>query len=185
MRETRLWLPFPPSVNNLFTQGLVKGKIRRFPSKGYKAWRCEAVIRILAARPPRFEAPVVVKLELTPRDSRPRDADNYAKPVLDALVEARVLVDDSNRYVSAVIPFWQPPAAAFGVWVTIRLARAVPPQLSAAERRLLASMRRAGYRLVTPRHRPSAALKALIDKGLVYELPGLLDGTPQGYALAQ
>jgi crossover junction endodeoxyribonuclease RusA len=126
--EHKVWLPFPPSTNNLFTQGLVRGKVRRFPSRAYKAWRKEAVIRIIAARLPKFLDPVVVKLELTPRDNRPRDADNYAKPCLDALVEARVLQDDSNRYVKAVVPFWRDPARQPGVVIFIRPAADVGSQ---------------------------------------------------------
>lgn len=118
------WLPFPPSLNNIFTQGIVRGKVRRFPSKRYKAWREEAVIRIRASwrTRARWPVPVVVKLELVPPDSRGRDADNFCKPVLDALVESRVLLDDSNKYVKAVIPHWADPQKTSGVIVTIRPA---------------------------------------------------------------
>src|SRR5262245_17049678 len=105
--EASFWLPFPPSTNNLFAHAPVKGRVRRFPTRTYRTWRKEAVVRILTQRLPQFTAPVVVKLALTPRDSRPRDADNYCKPVLDALVEARLLIDDSNRYVRAVVPYWR------------------------------------------------------------------------------
>ena len=118
-----IWLPFPPSVNNLFPQAIVLGKIRRFPSKQYKAWRKEAFWRIRAARIARYEVPVNVRLELTPRDRRPRDADNYCKPCLDALVEARVLHDDSNLWVLSVAPFWNPPGTKeVGVIVHIQPA---------------------------------------------------------------
>ena len=128
--EWRCWLPFPPTVNNLFAHGLVKGRIRRFPSRQYKAWRLEAVTRIRAAwrtRPP-WPVPVVIKLELVPADRRPRDASNYVKPVEDALVEARVLVDDSQDYVKAVMPYWSPPQRTSGVIVTIRPARIEVPK---------------------------------------------------------
>jgi crossover junction endodeoxyribonuclease RusA len=124
MSEKSVWLPFPPSVNNLFAQGVVKGKVRRFPSKTYKAWRKQALLHIMAARIRRFEEPVVVKLELTPRDNRPRDADNYSKAVLDALVAARVLPDDSNVYVKAVSAWFAPASASgHGVIVTLRIAQ--------------------------------------------------------------
>jgi len=121
MTEWTCWLPFPPSVNNAFTQGMVRGKIRRFPSKAYKFWRAEAVVRIRAswrAKPP-VAAPVTVMLALTPKDRRPRDADNYCKPVLDALVVAGVLQDDNSRYVRAITPTWENPAEEAGVVVTI------------------------------------------------------------------
>lgn len=122
--EWQVWLPFPVSTNNLFGQAMVKGRMRRFPTKAYRIWRKEAELRILAARLPRFTVPVVVKLELTPRDQRPRDADNFSKAILDALVRMRVLVDDSNRYVKAVIPYWTDGVFfnRAGVVVTIREA---------------------------------------------------------------
>jgi Holliday junction resolvase RusA-like endonuclease len=126
VEKLSFWLPFPPSTNNLFAHAQVGGRIRRFPTKTYKNWRREAVIRIRSQRLPQCTAPVVVKLELTPRDGRARDADNYAKPVLDALVEAGLLIDDSNRYVRAVIPYWLSPHRNSGVNVTIRLAGEEP-----------------------------------------------------------
>jgi len=118
------WLPFPPSTNGLFAHGLVRGKVRRFPTKQYKAWRKQAGIIIRSQRLKQLREPVVIKLALTPRDSRRRDADNYAKPCLDALVEAGLLIDDSNQYVRAVIPHWcEPDARHAGVQVSIRIAK--------------------------------------------------------------
>lgn len=124
MTEISIRLPFPPSTNGLFAHGYVNGKVRRFPTKQYKAWRRAAVIIVRSHRLKQFREPVVIKLELTPRDARPRDADNYAKPVLDALVEAGLLIDDSNRYVREVRPCWCEPNATYvGVVVTIRVAQ--------------------------------------------------------------
>lgn len=128
--DAALWLPFPPSVNNLFPSAIVKGRIRRFPSKAYRLWRKEAEVRVMAARIKRFELPVVVSLELTPRDSRGRDADNYCKAIMDTLVKMRVLHDDSNRWVKAITPFWmEPNFKEPGVVVRIRLARIEVGQL--------------------------------------------------------
>jgi Holliday junction resolvase RusA-like endonuclease len=123
------WLPFPPTTNNLFSHGIVKGRVRRFPTARYKRWREEAVIRIRSAwrhREP-YPVPVVIKLELVPPDHRPRDASNYVKPVEDALVEARVLADDSQNHVKAVVPYWGEPRPTSGVIVTIRPARLPKP----------------------------------------------------------
>jgi Holliday junction resolvase RusA-like endonuclease len=185
MTDFKVWLPFPPSANNIFTQGVVRGKVRRFPSRRYKAWREEAVIRVRAAwrtKPP-YAVPVVVKLELVPPDGRGRDADNYAKPVLDALVEARVLVDDSNRWVKAVAPYWENPSDTAGVIVTIRAAEEVRrPALTASERALLKAIRTSRlFETIDPDYRPSAAMRGLIEKGYVRALPGLIEGIPQGY----
>ena len=126
MTETvhTIYLPFPPSTNNIFSQGIVNGKVRRFPSRQYKSWRHEAIVRIRSQRIPTFREPVVIKLALTPRDGRRRDASNFVKPVEDALVEAGLLIDDSQRYVKSVIPYWcDPDPAHEGVLVTIRVAK--------------------------------------------------------------
>lgn len=185
--EWRCWLPFPPSVNNLFSQGVVRGKIRRFPARSYKAWRDEAIVRIRAAwraKPP-YAVPVVVKIELTPRDSRARDADNYAKPILDALVAARVLADDSNRWVKAVVPYWENPAATFGAIVSIRPAENTrKPALSADERALLSRVQALELQVIPPGWKHPAALWGLIEKGYVETIPGLIEGVPQGYRAA-
>jgi crossover junction endodeoxyribonuclease RusA len=185
--EWRCWLPFPPSTNNLFSHAPVRGKVRRFPTRRYRAWREEAIIRIRAAwrtRPP-YPVPVVVKLELVPPDNRDRDADNYAKPVLDSLVEARVLVDDSNRWVKAVIPYWENAAQTSGVIVTIRPAEATRrPALSAAERLLLARIRRHELLTIPPGWKQPTALWGLMEMGYVKPVPGLIEGVPQGYVIA-
>ncbi len=133
MTSFEFWLPFPPSANNLFAHAPVRGRVRRFPTKQYKLWRKEAVIRIRSQRIETFREPVVIKLALTPKDSRRRDASNYIKAIEDALVEARVLADDSQRYVKAVIPYWcDPDPSHEGVMVTVRVA-ALGGLFSAAE----------------------------------------------------
>lgn len=90
-------LPFPPSLNNLFAHGRVGNRIRRFPTRTYKAWRQEAVLRINVTRPKvRFNGPVGCTIDLVPPNNRRRDADNFSKGILDALTEAGVLHDDSQ-----------------------------------------------------------------------------------------
>lgn len=187
-QEHKLWLPFPPSVNNLYAHGVVKGRVRRFPRAKYRAWMDEAIIRLRSywGRREPFDQPVVIKLELTPRDTRGRDADNYNKPVIDALVKARVLVDDSQRYVKAVIAYWQNPSPQPGVVVTIRLAQNVGrAPLTPAEMRLRLTLMQQGGQLTTPAgYKPSKELQSLLQKGYAEPIPGLLDGAPQGYRLA-
>lgn len=123
-QECTFWLPFPPSANNLFAHAPIRGRVRRFPTKEYKNWRREAVIRIRSQRIETFREPVVIKLALTAKDGRRRDASNYIKAIEDALVESRVLIDDSHRYVKSVIPYWcDPDPRHEGVEVTIRVAK--------------------------------------------------------------
>jgi Holliday junction resolvase RusA-like endonuclease len=184
--ERTIWLPFPPSVNNLFAHAPVKGRVRRFPTSKYKRWQRDAEVLILAARLPRYTEPVVIKLALVPPDGRARDASNYCKAVEDSLVKARVLIDDNQNFVKAVIPYWENPSSTPGVRVTIRPAKDVgKPALTAAERKALARLRQTGYRLVGPNWQPSLAMRGLLEKGYVEELPGLMDGTPQGFAVTE
>jgi Holliday junction resolvase RusA-like endonuclease len=145
------WLPWAPGTNNLFIniseerRAIIRAGMRRKGKKGepptramssrYRKWRDEAVIRIRSnwrSRPP-WPVPVVIKLELIPPDRRPRDADGHNKAVIDALVEARVLVDDNNRHVKAVLPFWAEAQKNAGVIVTIRPARIEAPKRAQGE----------------------------------------------------
>ncbi len=85
-----LMLPFPPSVNNLFS-----GRTKRFPSKRYKAWREEAGWALAAQRPlPSFNESVAITLSIGRPDRRRRDLDNLLKAPIDILVEFGVLADD-------------------------------------------------------------------------------------------
>lgn len=111
MTNFSVWLPFPPSVNNLFrdlspetrikiSAGMARnGKRGRAPtrviSSEYKAWREEAAIRIKSARPrAHFTTDAAAAIELVPPDNRRRDVDNYSKAIFDVLVVANVLEDD-------------------------------------------------------------------------------------------
>lgn len=178
-----IWLPFPPSVNNLFSQGIVRGKVRRFPSKKYKAWRHEALVRIKAARLPSMAGHVAIRIGLTPPSSARRDVDNYAKAILDALVEARVIADDSQ--VQKLLCTWVHDGDQPGAVIEFGPASSERPALSKAERGALERLKRGGNRLVGPATRVSQAMRGLVEKGYVRELPGLIDNAPQGFAVAE
>lgn len=101
MTTATLTLPFPISVNNMFA-----GKTRRYPTQRYAAWRREAELLIMAARPPRFRGPVAVSMTLHPRDKRRRDGDNAWKGVLDSLVRMEVIEADDGRIVRKANVEW-------------------------------------------------------------------------------
>jgi Holliday junction resolvase RusA-like endonuclease len=91
MPTARIVLPFPISVNGMFpTRGNV-----RVPSPKYRAWRDEAGYRIKSQKPPCIAGSVNVRIDLVAPDARRRDCDNYVKGVLDAIVKAGVITDDS------------------------------------------------------------------------------------------
>jgi crossover junction endodeoxyribonuclease RusA len=87
-------LPWPPSVNHYWK---AQGN-RRFISKAARTWLDEAVLLLRASRV-RFEGPVKVSLYLSPPDRRKRDGDNLEKAIMDALVKAGVIRDDSLWHV--------------------------------------------------------------------------------------
>jgi crossover junction endodeoxyribonuclease RusA len=87
-------LPWPPSVNHYW-------KARgggRFIAPRARAWLDGAVL-LLRASGVRFDGQVVVRMYLSPPDRRKRDGDNLEKAIMDALVKAGVIVDDSIEYV--------------------------------------------------------------------------------------
>lgn len=101
----RVTLPFPPSVNTLFPANRKTG--RRFVSRAYKSWKLEAWALIKQARIPRIADRVDIEIQLTAKDRRARDADNYVKAVVDSLVEGGVIPDDNSRHVRSVRPVWR------------------------------------------------------------------------------
>jgi len=181
-----VWLSFPPSVNNLFSQGIVRGKVRRFPSKSYKRWQAETATRLMAARLKTVTVPVVVQLQLTPRDRRPRDVDNYVKPVLDCLVKAGVLPGDDGRWVRSVQPYWmEPDAKTSGVMVMIEAAAPEKPKLGKQEAKTLEKIRTIGVKCLSPTDTLLVSEQSLVEKGYLELLPGLIPDAPQGLKVAE
>lgn len=179
----RVTLPFPPSVNNLFAHGMVNGRVRRFPSKQYKAWRRAAWVYIKQARLPRITHRVAIRLTLTPPDATRRDVDNYSKAVLDSLVEGGVLQDDSQ--VSKLLCSWDHDCLDACAFVEIGPADLEASPMTPQEKRELRKLRDHGAQLINTQHRPSGAIKKLVERKLVEEIPGLFPGFPQGYIAAE
>jgi crossover junction endodeoxyribonuclease RusA len=86
-----LSLPLPPSVNNLFVNAPGRG---RAPSPGYKKWKADAAICIMAARQKPVAGRFKATLTFDQPDNRRRDLDNMAKAPLDALKRAGLIEDD-------------------------------------------------------------------------------------------
>lgn len=88
----RLELPWPPSINHCFS--VIRGRlVLSAETRGYR----QVVRQRVRAAAVRVElGPVAVRLDLFPPDRRRRDCDNAQKPILDALQQAGVFVDDSQ-----------------------------------------------------------------------------------------
>ncbi|WP_394026610.1 RusA family crossover junction endodeoxyribonuclease [Desulfovibrio falkowii] len=132
MKDLTLTLPFPPSVNHYWrhvTLPLGKGKkgfrvqtLISADGRKYKESVCQEVLRqriVLG-----ITAPVMMSVLLCPPDRRRRDVDNYAKALLDSLVEAKVLKDDSQIRDLRLV--WADAMPGGKAVVSIR-SMAVPP----------------------------------------------------------
>lgn len=95
----RVTLSLPPSTNGLFTSVKGKnGKTIRVKSKAYTAWHAVAVPKLWSLNPPKTYPCTFFWLVVGKIDTR-RDGDNLLKPLVDAVVNAGVIPDDSVRYV--------------------------------------------------------------------------------------
>lgn len=91
-------LPMPPSANHIWRSG----RSRVYRSDKYKSWMHDAlwIIGKVATIPSRVD----VEIELC--NTGRGDADNRNKAVLDALVKAGLLANDSKKHVRGVHTFW-------------------------------------------------------------------------------
>lgn len=85
-----LFVPLPPSVNNLFA-----GKGRRFRAQAYKDWSEDAIRALNHQRPlPVFRGPYSLTMTFGRPDKRRRDLGNLEKAPHDLLCEMGVVEDD-------------------------------------------------------------------------------------------
>jgi Holliday junction resolvase RusA-like endonuclease len=98
-------LPIPPSTNAIWT--IARGRMIR--TEAYVAWAFDAVkrCRILPVAP----SPSRVLIEI--RGGKGwrvnRDLDNTVKAIMDALVAAQRIPDDSTRHVHEILTRFVPP----------------------------------------------------------------------------
>ncbi|MCA2013495.1 RusA family crossover junction endodeoxyribonuclease [Cereibacter sphaeroides] len=116
-----LALPGPISTNNLFRNVPGKGRV---VSAEYASWRKTTRDAIHANQPPRFTLPVTISLFVGEKGVGQMDSDNTAKAYLDALVKAKVIPDDSRKWVRGIAVHWVPGMA--GAVAEIRVASRQP-----------------------------------------------------------
>lgn len=94
-------LPFPFSKKNSKRIVLHSGKPRIISSAKYMDWETKAVriIQRTVGFPRPLPWPVCVSISLVMPDKRPRDLSNLCEGVMDAMVRAGLLVDDSWKHV--------------------------------------------------------------------------------------
>ena len=94
MAEIELSLPFPPSVNSLYSTNWLTKK--RFKSERYETWISNAITHLQLTHFHYVRGKVKATYEFGRPDNRRRDVANYEKAVSDFLVAAAVLNDDSQ-----------------------------------------------------------------------------------------
>ncbi len=109
-----LHLPFPPTTNNLYVN-LRGARGGRFISKGYKAWKTKAALVIGRQTLEPIPGAVMLSIVLGRPDRRARDLSNYIKALEDALVQHKLIQDDS-MVQSLSVSWGSTPGATVRVW---------------------------------------------------------------------
>lgn len=121
----RLELPFPPPLSACFANFTYRAKAsgrwtsRRIETTRYKTWQAQAHRMVDKQRAALVEqmqlsdrngvlmpGEVAVMVRLVAPDKRERDAGNVDKAVGDILVKARIITNDSNRYIKRLTYAW-------------------------------------------------------------------------------
>lgn len=111
-------LPWPPGGN----RRLIPGRGRWILDPRYRAWKRAAAAYLVGAR--RVQGPVSLIVHASPPDRRRRDPDGILKALLDALVDARVIEDDSMAVIRRLEVIACDPVA--GGSVAIAITQAAP-----------------------------------------------------------
>lgn len=122
-------VPLPPTDNNLFPTG-PHGK--RFKSREYRAW-IEATERTFARLFVCEVFPVEIGITLRGKVNRQRDVGNNGKAIIDAVVAAGVIPDDSLKYVSRVDLCFEPDDGEPRTVVTVYEPEPETPELFRTE----------------------------------------------------
>jgi len=88
---------YPPSTNQIYKRNS-KGGLRL--SEKHEMFR-NMVFIASRFKEKITKYPVEVEILVSAPDNRKRDLDNLAKVVLDSLVNAKVLEDDSNKHINS------------------------------------------------------------------------------------
>ncbi|HEU5019659.1 MAG TPA: RusA family crossover junction endodeoxyribonuclease [Pseudolabrys sp.] len=101
---TTFTMPIPPSVNQMFRNVRGKGRVK---TGHYEAWSAAAATSMRLQQVQPVTGPVLVIFGVE-RHSLAADIDNRIKAMLDAIVKAKIIRDDSD--VTAFAAAWLPSA---------------------------------------------------------------------------
>jgi Holliday junction resolvase RusA-like endonuclease len=123
-----LALPAPISTNALFanrTKGNGRGRVK---TEAYHAWVINAMVLIGLQSRRSYTCPVDIILYVGEDGVGNMDSDNALKAPIDALTTARVILDDSRKWVRSSQSIWVPGMAGMVASIT----PATAPPLAAA-----------------------------------------------------
>lgn len=101
VKELKLDLPFPPSVNHYYKRTRNRAKDMVIGKRGLEYRKAiKDRLALLNIRP--LAGPLSMKLEINPPDKRRRDIDNILKALLDALEHGNAYEND-NQIVKLVM----------------------------------------------------------------------------------
>ena len=116
-------LPFPPSGNVQARHTKTGGHYLNPKIASYRAVVRQILTGAGLSQSSGFKSlggPLELSVVAAPPDRRATDADNRLKCLLDALVHAGLLEDDSNRVIQRLVWEWTPPEPGGAVQVVIR-----------------------------------------------------------------
>jgi len=117
MNESRFFLPYPPSVNQLFA-----GKSRRHKSEQYKNWLKLAAIQLKqeSEHIQLHKGQVSLYFAFRAPDNCRRDIDNLLKATIDFLVDNKIIIADDQRFVRKITAEWLGEGNKSGCFVCIK-----------------------------------------------------------------
>lgn len=104
-QQQKLWMPGPPSVNDLFVEA--RNKYGRAKTHDYQSWIRRAQQELLLQKPKRHEGKVVLAFFHGMR-SVLADCSNYVKAAEDLLVTMGIIEGDNAKTVQGVSSIWVP-----------------------------------------------------------------------------
>lgn len=99
---THYILPYPPSVNHIWGERPGPGRRRYLKPEG-RAYHEAVKERTRGIKDHKRAGPVTVYCDFYPPDNRRRDSHNGLKILLDSLVLADVLSDDSDKVIRETV----------------------------------------------------------------------------------